>query len=505
MYDLIIRNGTVIDGSGKEGFVADVAITGGKIAAIGVNLGEAKQMLDATGLTVTPGFVDSHSHSDNSVISFPQQMEKIEQGITMSIGGCCGSSAAPALDENGNLETFGSFMEQVAEMPLGSGLATYVGHSSLRKAVMGSENREPTGEELEKMADLLRDGIRHGALGLSFGLIYIPGCFAKTEELVYLAKVAAAEGGMLSAHIRNESEKLLEACEEFIEVVRQSGARGVLSHHKSAYRENWGKVKESLERIRQAKAEGLELWCDVYPYIASHTSLYARFIPRKYCSGGTEGILRNLADPEIRAKIRQENIDSFGDDDLSWAMIVHCPAFPQYVGLRLNEVAKRHGKDVYETVFDILEGSRNVCNVCYFTMCEEDVETVIAFPDAMICTDSSVARNHSAYHPRLRGTFPRALGKYVRERGVVSLPEMIRKMTSLPAYVYSLAGKGLLQEGYDADICIFDADTIRDRCDFTHPHERAEGLRYVLVDGKVVVEDAVFNGTRAAKLVRRKV
>ena len=505
MYDLIIKNGTVIDGTGSPSFYADVAIKDGKIARIGRNLTGSEKTIDATGLTVTPGFIDSHSHSDLSLLTYPEQIEKAEQGITTSMGGMCGDSPAPLpKGSNGNeiYKTMGSFLEAAKKVDLGSSHAAFVGHGNLREAVMNRENRAPTPEELEQMGNLLRDGIEHGARGLSIGLIYTPGSFANTDEVVYLAKIVAEYGGVVSSHIRDEGYQLVRAVEEFIDIIKASGARGVISHHKAMYRDNWGKIHTTLRMIDEANAEGYDIYCDVYPYIASHTSLYARFIPKEYCAGGNDALVERLKDPAVREKIRAFNIERFGpNDDLSWGFVARCSRCPQYVGLRLNEIAQKLNKDVYDVIFDIIIESKNNCGVCFFLMCEEDVETVMAHPRCMICTDSGVRGTSSYCHPRLRGSFPRTLGRYVRERKVVSLPEMIRKMTAMPAAVYNLRGKGLLKEGFDADICIFDADKIIDRCDFTNCHERAEGLNYVLVGGQVTVENAVYNGTRAGKLI----
>ena len=268
------------------------------------------------------------------------------------------------------------------------------------------------------------------------------------------------------------------------------------------YRENWGKVNVTLEMINKANQEGCDIYCDVYPYTASHTKLSVTFIPKEYHSGGDCILMQNLSDAAIREEIKKRIIEKYGaEDDLNWVLITRCPAYPEYQGRRLSEIAQIHGKDVYDTIFDMLVESKNLCNACYFLMCEEDLETVLSYPRAMICTDSSVRCNSETYHPRLRGSFPRTLGRYVRERAVVPLSEMIRKMTSLPAEVYGLRGKGVLKEGFDADLCIFDADKIIDRAEFTSCHERAEGLNYVLINGVVVVENAVYNGTRAGKVL----
>jgi len=516
MYDLIIKNGRVIDGTGTPYMLTDVAIKDGKIARIAKNLDGAAHVIDASGLTVTPGFIDSHSHADNALLSHPDLPEKIEQGITTSIGGQCGSSPAPLPpNSKGSMieglgmsneicGTFGSFLDTVSKIPMGANTATFMGHGQLRRAVMGSANREPTAEELEKMKELVRDAISHGALGVSFGLIYPPGCYAKTPELIEIAKTVGECGGMIAAHIRNEGAAVVESVEEFITVAREAGVRGVISHHKSSGDGNHGKVKTTLRMIDEANANGTDIWCDVYPYTASHTSLGVTLVPKEYHASEYGGVVKVLTDPELRRKVKEWNLNHRGDSNLDWILIVRCAAYPQYVGKRLNEIAELHGKDVYETAFDMLVDSGNSVGACYFTMCEEDVETVLSHPRAMVCTDSSVAKGASVFHPRLRGTFPRVLGRYERERGIVPLHEMIRKITSMPAAVYGLDTKGLLREGFDADICIFDENKIIDRAEYTAPTLKADGLNYVIMAGEVVVEDAVYNGKRCGKVLLRQ-
>lgn len=520
MYDLIIQNGRIIDGTGSPSYLADIAIRSGKIARIGKGLigGENTKIIDARGLVVTPGFIDSHSHSDSAVLTYPDQIEKVEQGITTSIAGQCGGSPAPiSRDVNPNstetvgtfgrrveiMRTMGSFLNVAKDVPQGANIAILIGHGNLRKAVMGMENRAPTAEELEQMKALLREGLEHGALGVSFGLIYPPSCYANTDELIEIAKVAGEYHAVVAAHIRNEGDSLVRSVNEFIRVIRESGTRGVISHHKAAGRENWGKVNTTLRLIDGANAEGVDLFCDVYPYIASSTSLASRFIPKECYTGGNAGIVKLLSDPVERQKIKERNIKVSGWDQSS-VLVTVCSAYRQYEGLRLPEIAALHGKDVHETALDLICDSKNNCRACYFSMCEEDVETVLAYPRAMIGTDSGVAGTMNCYHPRLRGTFPRVLGRYVRERRVTTLPEMIRKMTSMPAAVYELCGKGLLCEGFDADICIFNPDKIIDRAEFVNCSEHAEGLNYVLIGGEVVVENAVYNGKRNGRVLLRR-
>ena len=493
MFDLLIQNGMVLDGTGSPALRADVAVKDGKIVRIARGIrGEAAQVIDATGLVVTPGFIDSHSHSDQLILEEPEMREKWEQGITTAICGQCGGSVAPISCDvttpspignyGTNLEicrTMGTFLRTISNVPQGIHSKMLVGHGSLRAAVMGNENRAPTAEELERMKELLREALEAGAIGMSMGLIYTPGCYAKTDEVIELAKIVGEYHGVLSSHLRNEGDFLVRSVEEFLKIVRESGARGVISHHKAMKKENWGKVHHTLRMIDEANAAGMEVYCDTYPYTASSTSLSARFIPKQYRSAEMGGLSVVLASPELRREIRAIDVEEYGED-LSWALVSHCSLHPEYEGLHIPEIAALRGQsDPYETVFDLLQ--ERDCSACYFLMCEEDVETVLAHPRTMICTDSAVRHGELVYHPRLRGTFPRVLGRYVRERHVTTLPEMIRKMTSLPAAVYDLRGKGLVREGFDADLCIFNPDTILDHADYATCHDHAEGFNSVIV------------------------
>lgn len=496
MFDLIIKNASIADGTGNPLYQSDIAIQYGKIAKIDTDLSGAAQTIDASGCVVAPGFIDSHGHAEDAVFTYPELVEKLEQGITTSVSGCCGDSFISKTGNN-KYNTVGQYLQAAKDIPLGANMLSFVGHSSVRLLVIGMENRPSTPEELEKMKALVAEAMENGALGLSFGLIYTPSCYAETTELVELAKVVKKYGGILSAHIRDEGDRLIEAVEEFIEVVKQSGARGVISHHKAAWKRNWDKTTKTLTMIDQAIQDGCELYCDVYPYTASQTSINARFIPKEYHA---YGIKKALSEPEKRAAIKKANQEIFGDD-LSFALVTACDAYPHYIGKNLNEIAKIHGKDPHDTVLDMIMDSQAACRACYFSMCDEDVERVMQHPRAMICTDSGVAGNSTNYHPRMRGTFPRALGRYVREKNVVSLPEMIRKMTALPAHVYNLPTKGYIREGYDADICIFDPDTIIDRAEYANCTLRNEGLHYVLVGGKIAVLDNSYNGIKNGKMI----
>lgn len=516
MAQLVIKNGTILDGTGAPAYTADIAVENGKIAKIGQNLPEGDVTVDATGLTVTPGFMDSHSHSDYNLLTAPDQVEKVEQGITTAVGGQCGTTPAPiskklrpeevyeVLSYGKNTEvyrTMGTYLDIAKTVPQGANQATFAGHAAIRRAVIGTEMRKPTADEMEQMKVFLNEAMDHGALGISFGLIYAPSCYAETDELIELAKVVQARGGLMSVHIRNEGDTLIEAVEEVLTVTRATGVRTVFSHHKAMGKANWGKVKRTLALIDEAIADGFDVYMDVYPYNASSTSLSARVVPKEYHVGGAiDGVVASLLDPEKRAKIKEWGIAQWGMD-MSWIMITNCPGYRQYQGKLVSDIAKIHGKDVYETMYDMLTESRGNVSASYFMMCEEDIETVLAHPRAMVCTDSGVANKSKTYHPRLRGSFPRALGRYVRERGVTSLPEMIRKMTSLPAAVYGFTSKGIIREGMDADLCVFDADTIIDRATYAECTLGAEGLRYVIVGGEIAAVDGVYTGKRGGRVI----
>ena len=502
MYDLIIQNAMVIDGTGAEPFPADIAVQKGKIACIAPGLTGAKQVIDARGLVATPGFIDSHSHSDGKILSAPAQREKLEQGITTAVGGQCGSSPAPSKKE-GDLVTFGQFFQRGSQLSLGCNHVVFVGHGAIRRAVMGNANEQPTPEQLEQMQALLRDAMEHGALGLSFGLIYNPGCYSKTEELVALARVVAEYDGMVSAHIRNEGDYVEEALEEFLRVLREAKVRGVYSHHKSCGKKNHGKVHTTMAMLEQAREEGVDVWCDAYPYTATSTSLTAAFVDKVYRTGKAEDMAAAVSDRQIREKLIASIHERWGDD-LSWVLVTNCAGAPEYNGYDVGKIAAMRGTTHAEAALDLVRISPQKNAACFFSIAEEDMKFVIAHPLTMVCTDSGVAPVLKTFHPRLRGSFPRVLGRLVREEGVTSLPEMVRKMTSLPASVYGIAGKGILREGMDADICVFDAKTIRDTADYLNPTLPNVGLNYVFVGGVLAAQDGVATGDLAGRLLRAK-
>ncbi len=503
MYDLILKNANIIDGKSDCIYRNDIAIKDGKIAKIATDLENGKKIIDVCGLTVSPGWIDSHSHSDRMFIKAPDQKEKIEQGITFSITGQCGGSPAPVKNADSTLLTVGDYLSKVKNIEQGSGASLLVGHNSIRKAVMNSEKRAPTKEELAKMQELLEDALKSGAIGMSLGLYYVPGCYADIDEVIALGKTVAKYNGVLTAHLRNENDNLVEAVDEFLEIIRECGCRAVFSHHKAMDKNNWGKVKTTLAMIDEANEKGADIYVDVYPYIASATSMTSRFLPSQFHPPMTTNVLDLLKNDEVCKKAKEWGKAKWGND-LGWVTMIACGGHPEYVGLTINEIADMKGQsDRFDTVFDIMREGNGITNICTFMMCEEDVEYVIKHPRSMICTDAAVRTVEKHAHPRMVGSFPRAIGRYAREKKVIPLIEMIKKITSLPASVYGLTTKGVIEQGYDADLCIFNADTIIDKADFTNAFLANEGLEYVIVDGKIVLKKGKYNGIRAAKIMTK--
>ena len=516
MFDLLIKNARVVDGTGMPSYYAHVGIRDGKIALIApVVREEARAVIDAAGLTLTPGFIDSHSHDDLIMESLPALPHKLEQGVTTQITGMCGFSAAPiseryyqegiancqALCRQGldltpgkiRRDDFGAYLASLPEA-FGTNIAFHVGHCMIRTAAMGYEQRKPSAAELELMKDYVRQAMEAGARGISFGLIYNPGVFADTEELIELCKVAAAYGGEMTIHMRNEGVRLVEAVQETLRIVRETGIRCVISHHKSSGPANWGKIKETLPLIEAINKEGYTVFLDQYPYSASSTMLIVE-IPSAYLGQPREKLRALLETAEGRKEVADAMTGGRDPAEVyARLMIGASGAYPDYSGLMVPEAAKLHGKNSAETILDVLLADDFQSTEISFGMCEEDVEEVLAFPRTMVGTDGLWYPGALGAHPRAFASFPRVLGHYARERGVITFTEAVRRMTSLPAAVYGLTGKGLIRVGMDADLCLLDPETIIDAADYKNWNARCPGLKYVFVNGQPVVTDSVHDG-----------
>jgi N-acyl-D-amino-acid deacylase len=531
MLDLIIKNGYVVDGTGNPRFRADVGIADGKIALVG-DLADEKstKVIDAKGLIVCPGFIDMHSHSDIALLINPQAEGKIRQGITTELIGNCGSSAAP-LDEatkeeikktmpmleEAKLEldwsTMGEYLQRIKSKGVAVNVAPLVGNGNIRTFVIGHKNRAPTENEFEKMKKTLAQAMRDGAFGLSSGLIYAPSCYSDTNELVELCKVVAQFGGIYTSHIRGEGDRLLDAVKEAINIGERANVPVEISHHKAVGKANWGKVKQTLKMIENARKKGMDVSCDVYPYTAGSFGLDA-MLPPYAQEGGVDMLIKRLKNPETRKKLKadmKKGVEGWESQlkEAGWdaTVIADCEGHPEYEGKKISEIAEETGKNVLDFVFDLLIEETASVSVIRFMMREEDVRTVLKHPVSAVGTDASVRAPYGVLgkgkpHPRSYGTFPRVLGKYVREEGLLTFEEAVRKMAWLPAQKLKLKDRGLIREGMWADVAVFNPNTVVDRATFTEPHQYPEGIDYVLVNGKVVIDHGKHSEILPGKVLR---
>lgn len=521
MYDLLIRNAHIADGSGNPMYHADVAVRDGRIARIGICREEAKTVLDGTGRVLSPGFIDVHSHHDMELERNLLCSNSLEQGITTYIGGMCGESPAPIAE--GHLEDclrvtgrehsagsrqarmdFGDYL-RFADRPTGANTGWLVGHGNLRACVVGYADRKLSPEEQAETEALLRRCMEEGALGLSFGLIYPPGSYADTDEMIGLARVVAEFGGVVTVHMRSESNRLIEATDEMLQVARATGVRLVISHHKATGGPmNWNKTAATLSLMEHAIAEGLDIFCDQYPYTASATGLNTN-IPASMHILGVDRLVELLSTPQGREELRPVICGSKSSwERFQYTMIGSSESRPDYAGRMLNDIAREAGRDPYDIQCDLLRDDRLSTGGIFHTMSEEDVRRVMQWPRAMFGTDGLYVPGGAGGHPRAFGTFPRVLGRYVREQKVITLENAIRKMCSLPATVYNLPTKGLIREGMDADLVLFDPETVGDRADYARPIQKNTGLDYVIVAGQIAVKDGVCTGVLAGRQLLRR-
>lgn len=528
-FDIVIKNGRIIDGIGNPCFRADVGIKNSKIAKIGRLTGiSATRELDATGLVVSPGYIDTHSHSDLMLLVEPEAEQKIMQGITTEILGQDGLSVAPlpvpifeswkkrlaGLLGTPKIEwdwvSVGDYFQRLERSGTATNVAYLVPHGAVRACVMQFEDRSPTTKELAQMQDLVDQSMRAGAIGLSTGLIYPPCTYAKgTEELITLCKLVGAFRGVFVIHMRNESDFIMEALNETIEISNETGVAVHISHLKVAGRRNWDKIDHVLKRIDEARVQGIDITFDQYPYIAGSTML-AAVLPPWVMVGGTEEALKRLKDPKEREKIKKdidqgipgwENIVGRGDWNDILVSFVPSEKNRQFMGKRIPEIANLVGKDPADTAFDLLIEEDLVVSMVTFWGSESLVYTAMRHPQGMFATDGLLGGKP---HPRVYGTYPRILGKCVREDHIIALEEAVRKMTSFPAQRFGLRDRGLIREGMAGDITIFDPDHVLDKATFEDPIQFPEGIKYVLVNGVVVKEGNHHMGSLPGRVLRHQ-
>lgn len=496
--DVLIRNGKIIDGSGNSWYMGDLAIKDGKIISIGKNLSvTAIKTIDAKGLVVAPGFIDVHGHIESGVLAHPFAGNYLYDGVTTVITGNCGGSET-------DLPTY---FKRVDSAKPAINLATLVGHNSVRAAVMGRDNRQPSEQEQKAMEALVEKCMKDGAVGLSTGLIYVPGTYAKTEEVIGLAKAAARYNGLYASHIRNEESDVTSAVEEAINIGRQANIPVQISHFKVGGKANWGRSKETIAQVEAARKEGLEVTIDQYPYTASSTNLGVR-LPNWSIAGTQDSITARINDPALHKKIKEgmlAEIHRYKFKNYSFAYVANYTADSSYNGKSISEInqllgRKSTAKEEAETILDMMK--KGGAQMVYHTMNEEDVKYILQYPFNMVGADAGIPiPGKGMPHPRGYGSNTRILGKYVREEKVIRLEEAIRRMSSLAAQKFQLKDRGLLKEGFAADIVIFDENEVGDRADFENPHQYSVGMKFILVNGKVEIEQGRDTGLRSGTIL----
>jgi N-acyl-D-amino-acid deacylase len=529
-YDVIIRNGTIYDGSGSPGYVGDVAIDGNVIAGVG-SLGRVRGRaeIDATGLAVSPGFINMMCWANESLIEDGRSQSDIRQGVTLEVLGE-GSSMGPLneamkaemIRRQGDITydiewtTLDEYLVYLEQRGVSPNVASFIGAATPRKYVIGHEDRAPTTAELDEMRGLVRTAMEEGALGVASALIYPPGSFAGTDELIALAEVAAEYDGIYISHVRDEGPRLLQAIDELIEIARAADIRAEIFHLKVAGRANWTLFPEAVEKIEQARAEGLHITADIYPYPASSTGLNAT-LPPWVQEGGFEASLERLADPIMRQRIADEILTETD----AWENMYHGAGSPENIllvgfkseelkpltGKTLAEVAEMRGTPPVETIMDLILEDRSRIGTIYFSQSEDVVRRAITLPWVSFCSDAASLAPEGVFlkrnpHPRAYGAFARLLGRYVREEQLIPLEEAIRKLTSLPAGNLKIDRRGMLEEGYFADIVVFDPETIQDHATFVEPHQYSTGVHHVVVNGVQVLENGEHTGAAPGRVVR---
>ncbi len=496
-YDVIIRNGKIIDGTGNAWFYADIAIKDGKIARVQKNIaGNATQTIDARGLVVAPGFIDVHGHIEGSVFEKPTADNYIHDGVTTVITGNCGGSA----------ENLQQFFYRLDSMGVSINVASLIGHNTVRRLVMGEVNRLASAAEQQKMEDLVKQAMQQGAVGLSTGLIYLPGMYSNTEEVVGLAKAAAAFNGVYASHIRNEENSVVDAINEAINIGKAANIPVEISHFKVSGKSNWGRSKETLALIEQARKDGYDVTIDQYPYTASSTNLGVR-LPDWALGGGSDSLKARINNPEQHKQIiagMLEQLKKYNYKNYSYAVVAYHSADTTLNGKSITEIntlkgRKSNARQEAETILDMMLAGG--AQMVYHGMDEDDVRYFMKYPFNMVGADAGIATGKGMPHPRGYGSNARVLGRYVREAHLIGLEDAIRRMTSLPAQKFQLKDRGQLKEGMAADIVVFDENEVIDLSTYEQPHQFSKGFSYVLVNGRCVIDHEQHTGIKSGKVL----
>jgi N-acyl-D-amino-acid deacylase len=506
-YDMVLRNARLVDGTGSPWYRADLAIRGDTIMRIAPSIREpAARVIDLGDLVVTPGFIDIHTHASRNIFEVPTADNYIRQGVTTVMEGLDGGGSGLA---NGLPVPLKPFLDRLEATPKSINIATFVGQGAVREAVIGLANRAATADELERMREVVLQGMKDGAFGLSTGLFYVPGAFTPLEEIVELQKVVAPFRGVHASHMRDEASRVVESVEETIAIGELGGVPTHVSHHKIVGKAYWGKSVETLKVVDAARARNIDVTMDQYPYTASSSTIQASLLPRWAMEGGIEGARTRLKEPTTRAKIKAAIAEILlterGGGDPKNVVIVTCDWNPGLTGRHLGEITQAQGREptlenAAETVLWIVENGG--CRGVFHAMSEEDLERILAHPATMVASDGEVAfYGRTAPHPRSYGTFARVLAVYVREKGILTLEDAVRKMSSFPAARVGFSDRGLLRPGMKADITVFDPVAVRDRATFEEPHQYAEGFTYVFVNGQIVYENGAVTSARPGVVI----
>ena len=519
MHDVVIRGGLVVDGSGKPGRRTDVAIDGEKISRIGNVESRGHVDIDASKSVVSPGFIDIHSHSDRVLWMDPEAHSKVRQGVTLEVVGNCGSSATYATSdrdgfEKGSWPSIADYFGALEEQGVAVNVMALVGHGSVRANVMGYDRRPPTARELQIMKRLVIQAMEQGAVGLSTGLVYTPGCFAETDEIIELCRPVHAAGGFHATHLRGEGDTLVDAVEEAIYISRETGIPLQISHHKCMGKHNWGRVSDTLAMIETANDTDSDVTVDAYAYTAGSTGMIS-LLPPWIHDGGRKHLLKRLEDASIRDRLRTQMVEGLPGwsgrlNGTGWenVMVVSYTPDQSFEGMMVSEIAHKLHADPFDTAFDMLISADGNVQMCIFATCEQDVEMVMKSPFSMIGSDGRALRADGALsrgkpHPRSYGNFPRVLAEYWRRRRIFGLETAVHKMTGMPAERLGLSDRGLLREGAYADIVVFSPELVRDTATFSNPHQYPEGILHVVVNGTITVVDGNHTGHLGGKVLRK--